>query len=193
MRWINHPEVFLSNHRERVKKRKKFKSMFKTMAAVLHEIQRGAQLDVRKLLSMEKRSQPAFPLHLNCSQASASSSLAAAATSAESRNPCLTGKHLNAIFSPVFIRNWICVACFIYCKRTCSPPFLKTKGVAGEWQLEESSSLITLKVCSAMQGFWMTCKRKSTDSPQNWNPEKRKRISSCGNAGLQYSRKMDPV
>lgn len=75
--------------------------MLKTMAAVLHEIQREAQLDVRKLLSMKKRSQPAFLSHFNCSHASASSSLAAAATLAGSRNPCLTGKHLNAVLSPV--------------------------------------------------------------------------------------------
>lgn len=51
--------------------------MLKTMAAVLHEMQREAQLDVRKLLSMEKRSQsqPALLSDLTCSQAFALSSL----------------------------------------------------------------------------------------------------------------------
>lgn len=44
-----------------------------------------------------------------------------------------------------------------------------------------------------MQGFCMSCQRKSTDNSLNWNPAKRTRISSCGTAGLQYRRKMDPV
>lgn len=47
------------------------KSMFKTMAAVLHEMQREAQLDVRKLLSVGKRRQPALLSDFTYSQASA--------------------------------------------------------------------------------------------------------------------------
>jgi len=69
------------------------------MAAVLHEMQRQAQLDMRKLLSKEKVSQPDLSSNLTCSQVSDYSSPSSDATLAEIL--CLTGKHLIAFSSPI--------------------------------------------------------------------------------------------
>lgn len=56
------------------------------MAGVLHETQRRAQLDMKKLLSMGKRSQPELPSNLTSSQVSDYSSLSSDATLAENIN-----------------------------------------------------------------------------------------------------------
>ena len=65
MVWINYLGLFLSNHREG-KKRKKEKKHIKTLAAVLHEVQREAQLTMREaaLRGKEEPVRTVFKLNL---------------------------------------------------------------------------------------------------------------------------------